>query len=89
MAGMTRITSMSKVRFEELLHGIMDGSLSQQWTGKDEQKLTKREQVELRQLLAIANIYNENPIALEKVNKGNWKLLEILKQGDRVYLRLR
>ena len=87
-----RITSMSRIRFEELRQGILDGSLAKKWTGKAESDLNRSERAELRQLNALQIIAHECPDVLTKLyRETKWRSLEILKDEstDLVSLRVK
>lgn len=83
-----RITSMSRVRFEELLAQINDGSLLQHWDSIDESNMTKGQQVEARQIKAMYAVFLDAPETFRQLQQDtSWKELEVLQGGDKVYLR--
>lgn len=80
------LTSMSRTRFEELRSGILDGTLLQLWDtlASKEDELTRKQQVELRQIAAISNIAESDPELLRWLVKTDWREFRLVHKGDLV-----
>ena len=83
---MQTITSMSRIRFEELCSGIFDGTLAQRWDAlaDKENQLTRKQRVELRQIAAIANMAESDPNLIHWLTNTDWRELRLVRQGDLV-----
>ena len=84
---MQTITSMSRIRFEELRSGIFDGTLAQRWDAladKEGNQLTRKQRVELRQIAAISNIAESDPELLRWLVKTDWREFRLVHKGDLV-----
>lgn len=82
------ITSMSRVRFEELRSGILDGSLAQrlnEMVGRED-KLTRKQRIELRQTTAIINLVESNPDLIHWLINTDWRELRLVRKGDTVQI---
>lgn len=89
---MKKVTSLARAKFEELRVGIADGSLAEKWSGlKDDSKLTKSQQVELRQIGALLNVYTNDPDMLGRlaVDKDWVELQILLGPNDKYYVAVR
>lgn len=87
---MCTLTSMTRTRFEEIQAGIVDGSLADRLAGMDENNMTKRQQVELRQVSAIMNIYRENPDLITWLVNEDWQEMKLIKKNNgRVEVRVK
>ena len=74
-----RLTSMKRSRFIEISRGIYDGSLKERWP-EGKEAVTKKEQVEERQIKAVYMIFSESPKTFEELYKEtNWTELAIVR----------
>lgn len=73
------LTQISSVRYDELVEQWLNGSLKQKWDELQGKKLTKRQQVEERQIRAIATIVQlpDGDSVKNIVQKGRWSKLNI------------
>ena len=80
------LTSLSRARFEELRHGIIDGSLAERWReleGKPPEQLTRKQAVELRQLAWLAGLWEGHPDAIrEMIDDPRWHEVKVFDRGD-------
>lgn len=79
------LTSMSRVRFEELRQGILDGSLAERWKdleGKESHELTRKQAVELRQISWLVCLADSNPQALRAIIQDTrWRQVKVFDLG--------
>jgi len=85
-------TQMSRVKFEELRQGILDGSLAKKWQDYEDAnpdtELTKSEKVESRQLQAIVALHKNGLLSTVLDNK-KWTQLYIKQDGISKFLELK
>lgn len=79
---MRTLTSMTRTRFEEIQAGITDGSLTDRLADMDENNMTKRQWVELRQVSAIINIYRENPDLITWLVNEDWQEMKLIEKNN-------
>ena len=77
----TLVTQISRVRYDELITGWLDGSLKEEWVKLENTKLTKAKQVEERQIKAIAMIISNNDI-FNSVKEKPWNLIKVYKEAN-------
>ena len=81
-------TTMTRRRYRELIDRWLDGTLLQKWEGH-RKPTTKAEQVEERQIKAIAMIYTENIKAvLDQLAKDDWSELRLVHDEARKIMRI-
>jgi len=77
----TLVTQISRVRYDELITGWLDGSLKEEWAKLENTQLTKSQQVEERQIKAIAMIVSNNDI-FNSVKEKPWDLIKVYKEAN-------
>lgn len=86
----TLLTQMGIARYDEIVAGWLDGTLQKKWSElqkfNPDRVLTKKEQVEERQIRAIAFMFAErdNPRAdelLKVIRERKWRLIKFYKDG--------
>ena len=75
---MNLITQLSSTRYDELVEQWLDGTLQVAWKALDGKSLTKKQQVEERQIRAIAAIFSEPDDSLIRnaIRMRNWRIVE-------------
>lgn len=80
------ITSLSRVRFDELQEGILDGSLARRWgelEAKEPEELTRKQKVELRQLSWLIALTQSDPAAIRKmIDDPHWHEVKVFDRGN-------
>jgi len=87
---MRTLTSMSRFQFEEWRKQIVDGSLEKKWRILEgqENSLTKSQQVELRQISAIAAIYRESPDTITHITRTDWREICFMVRGEQLLVKI-
>jgi hypothetical protein len=84
-----RITSMSRTRYQELIKQWLDGTLLANWPD-NKRATTKSEQVEERQIKAIAMIYTDGSKTLKDLLSGDsWRELYMVRVGDKIQVQVK
>lgn len=84
---MRTITSMKRARFERLLRQMLDGTLMDKWEGVDEDKLTKAQRVEKRQISAIAALQESGELIT--IYDMEWREIIFVERGGQLQAELR
>lgn len=93
----TLLTQMGIVRYDEIVAGWLDGTLQKKWAElqkfNPDRVLTKKEQVEGRQIRAIAFMFAErdNPRVdelLKVIRERKWRLIKFYKDGNQISLEV-
>jgi hypothetical protein len=91
-----KLTQLSRVKFEELRQGILDGSLAKEMTGWDERHggngppLSKKQRVKYNQAGALVAIFQSHPDKIrELVRDEQWRQLIIWDDEEAVFLEVR
>lgn len=77
----TLVTQMTKARYDELISGWLDGSLKEKWVKLENNQLTKAQQVEERQIRAIAMIVSNEKV-YKSVREKLWNLITIYREDN-------
>lgn len=86
----TLLTQLSESKYDELVEGWINGSLQEKWKVLNGQELTKKQQVEERQIRAIAMIFSqpEDSSIRQTIRNRRWKELKFYKTSKGIILEV-